>query len=143
MIVVFLSGPYSAVDTVVKRRNILQARQAAREVWEAGMAALCPHTNSGDFDGVAPEEVFRDGYLELVHRSDVVLALPGWERSRGAVGEIAEATAHGIPVFSSVAAIIVDATLSPRIPRDGGLRTGSIPHGSVDASFDPRAADPD
>lgn len=116
MTVIFISGPYSAQDAVVKRQNIRQAREAANAVWARGMVAICPHTNSGDFDGVAPERTFLDGYLELVHRSDAVLSLPGWEQSRGSRAEIAEAAAYGIPVFSSVDTL-TDAQVPPRCGR--------------------------
>lgn len=106
MRVVFVSGPYTAKDAVVKQGYIRQAKEASHRLWQEGFAVICPHTNSGDFAGIAPERTFLEGYLELLRRSDAVLLLPGWDQSRGARAEMGEATVKGIPVYHSIEALI-------------------------------------
>lgn len=104
--VVFISGPYTATDAVVKRLNIERARTAAKQIWALnGTAVICPHANSAWFDEVADERHFLEGYLELVRRSDVVFLLPNAETSRGSRAEMALAASLGIPIFRTLPAL--------------------------------------
>lgn len=99
MRVAFVCGPYRGRDPVIQRRNIGKARTVALDLWERGFAVVCPHTNSGWFDGTIPEEGFREGYLHILRRCDVVVLVPGWEKSVGSQGEYDRAKKLGIPVY--------------------------------------------
>lgn len=102
MKVAFVSGPYGAEDAVIKRDQIRRAEALARHLWARGFAVICPHTNSGWFDGVAPEPGFLAGYLELLRRADFVVTVDGWRNSHGARAEVTEALSRDIPVYHSL-----------------------------------------
>lgn len=99
MKLICIAGPYRAATIAGIHNNIELARQAAAEVWAAGFYALCPHMNSAFLDGVAPDEVFLMGGLEMVRRCDAVLVLPSFDgkNSKGTVREANLAVDLGIP----------------------------------------------
>lgn len=82
------------------RQNIQQAAQAALELWQMGHTALTPHLNT-DFEGnhTISHARFVDGDLSLMAVCDCVLVLPGYETSRGAIREMAEAKRLGMSVY--------------------------------------------
>ena len=102
MRVVYVAGPFKAATHWDVVQNVRLAEFAALEVWRAGAAALCPHLNSANFIGAAPERAFLDGYLELVRRSDAVYLVDGWEKSSGSRAEVEMAEACDIPVFGTI-----------------------------------------
>ena len=87
-------------------QNIRRAETLALEVWRAGMACICPHTNTRFYQGAAPDAVWLNGDLELVRRCDAVLLTPDWARSVGATAEKAFAETHHIPTFTTLAELI-------------------------------------
>lgn len=112
--VVYLAGPYRPyTDAAGIRHTIAEnVREAGRygiEVWKRGYVALVPHTltyldprqqrQDGGIADVAPE-VFMDGELELVRRSDMVVLMPRWRQSRGATIEKQFAEEIGKPVYT-------------------------------------------
>lgn len=52
-------------------------------------------------EGIASDQDFIDGTMELMRRCDAVIVLSGWQDSKGTLGEIKEATRIGMPVFYS------------------------------------------
>lgn len=99
MKVVYIAGPFRGKDSWEMECNIRRAETLALEVWRAGYAALCPHTNTRFFQGAAPDEVWLDGTLALLMKCDVVVLTPDWRKSRGAKAEVLHALRNGIPVF--------------------------------------------
>mgnify|MGYP000847073150 FL=1 len=88
--VLYLAGPFGAPDPIHGiQRNILDASEIALEAWGKGWAVICPHKNTADFQFATgiPDETWTEGYLSILLRCDVVLMLPGWERSPGSVKE--------------------------------------------------------
>lgn len=102
MRMVFVAGPYRASSEWGVFQNIRRAETLALNLWELGLAVLCPHKNTEAFGGAAPDKVWLDGALEMVRRSDAVVCTIDWEASEGARGEVALAKQLGIPVFYSV-----------------------------------------
>ncbi|KKM64011.1 hypothetical protein LCGC14_1505700, partial [marine sediment metagenome] len=98
MKVVYISAPFTADTAWGIEQNIRIAEEAALSVWKLGAVALCPHTNSRFFFGSASEVVFKEGYLELVRRSDLVYMVGNCGGSSGANTEIAEASKRDIPI---------------------------------------------
>lgn len=102
-VVVYTAGPYRAPTEYGVYYNIRQAEAYALRVWQLGAACICPHKNTEMFGGVAPDDVWLTGDLTILHRMlpgrDVVLMLPGWERSSGSQGELKLARKLGLFVF--------------------------------------------
>lgn len=97
--VVYIAHPITAPGQWQITRNIRAAEQIALELWLLGAAPICPGKNTENFDGGVPREVLFAGDLELVMRSDAVVAAPGWQWSAGAHGEVALALDLGKPLF--------------------------------------------
>jgi len=110
--IAFVSGKYANEDPIKTGYNILGAKDVARSLWGLGYAVICPHTNTGGF------EVFEDslsndyryyekfswkhfmrGYLTLLEKCDLVVMVPGWEKSEGSCMEREYAMKIGIPVY--------------------------------------------
>lgn len=97
--VVYIAGPYRAPTPRKILANIWAAQEAALAVWRAGAVAICPHSNCYLFDSEAPDDVWMDGDLELLRRSDAILLVTGWEASVGATREQQLAVELGLPIF--------------------------------------------
>lgn len=102
MPVVYIAGPFRAPSSWEIEQNIRRAETLALEVWRAGMAAVCPHTNTRFYQGAAPDSVWLDGDLAILIRCDAVLLVPGYERSTGTKAEILFANQRGIPVYETL-----------------------------------------
>lgn len=101
MKLVYTAGPYTAKHPYQVHQNIEISREMSLKIWKAGHAALSPHLNSAQFDGIATYKVFLEGTLIMMERCDAVVMLSGWEKSRGSIGEEGRAKELGIPVFYS------------------------------------------
>lgn len=99
MQVAYIAGPYRAATVHGMHRNIDKAAEVALKYWKLGYAVICPHKNTAFFDGECPDNVWLNGDLELLRRSDVVVMVPGWENSMGAREEHSEAQEAGIPII--------------------------------------------
>lgn len=108
--VVYLAGPYRASSIFGVALNIYRAWRVAKRLWRAGFVVICPHSNTAfmgeELFSQINCQVFLDGDLELVRRSDAVFALPGWRWSSGTCGEVKEARRHNKPVFYDIEEVI-------------------------------------
>jgi len=98
MKVVYVAGPFRGKSSWDMEQNIRRAETLALEVWRAGFACICPHTNTRFYQGAAPDQVWLDGDLEMLRRCDAVLMTPDWGRSTGATAERNLAIDAGIRV---------------------------------------------
>lgn len=98
-VVAYVAGPYRAetVNGIVE--NIQRARSVALELWRMGYVVICPHLNSALMDGAVTDEVFLEGGLELVRRSDFVVLVGNWRESEGTLAEVELALKLDIPVY--------------------------------------------
>lgn len=94
MKLIYIAGPYRG-DT---EANILAATRMG-QILKRGQKVfpIVPHVN-----GDGPDGYMLAGTMALMRRCDAVLALPTWQSSQGAVAEIRDADARGLPVFYSV-----------------------------------------
>ncbi len=101
MLVVQIIGPYRGRTWFERQRNIRKARVLAKRLWGMGCAVICPHTNTSNFDGCADDEIFLQGYLELIRRRvpDVLVAMKGWALSSGSHAEVQVGIEMRIPVL--------------------------------------------
>lgn len=87
MQVVYVAGPYRADTVAGIVENIGAAKKVAEKWWKDGFAVFCPHLNSALMDGIVPDEAFLAGDLEIMKRCDILVMVPGWEKSAGARAE--------------------------------------------------------
>lgn len=104
--VVYVAGPYTAKDDYTRLRNIQKADEVNAQLWSMGFYALCPHKITAFYGGLCDEQVFIDGGLEFLRRSDAVVLTQGWQLSGGTLGEIEEAIQLNIPVYDSIIALV-------------------------------------
>lgn len=97
MKIVFVSGPYRGRSADEVDANIARARLRAADALAAGHLPVTPHLLSAGL--VAPEQTWLLGSCELARRCDEVWLVEGWERSMGALEEIAEALDADLPVL--------------------------------------------
>ncbi len=145
-LVVYLAGPFRPyVDDLGVRHtiasNVRRAGQKGIEIWRRGMVALVPHTltyldpkrqqQDGGIAGVAPE-VFMDGELELIRRSDLLVLMPEWRYSKGAIAEKEFAEQIGIPVLEWMEFIdVTDAYGSSRMDESRSSGSTDARNGDV------------
>jgi hypothetical protein len=106
---VYVAGAMSANNILDVFHNLRRGIMAGVQLFFAGYAPFVPHW---DFHLLlsAPEKLARevtpdDFYsysLAWLEVSDVLLVLPGWEKSYGTKLEIAKAEELGIPIFYSI-----------------------------------------
>jgi nucleoside 2-deoxyribosyltransferase len=99
--VIYIAGKYRGPTPWAVEQNIRAAEEVAARVIRAGMMPLCPHKNTAHMEGLADDQFFLDGTLELMRRCDAVLLVPNWHQSEGARAEIVEAERLGLPVFGT------------------------------------------
>lgn len=102
MRVVYVAGRFSAPDQWQRARNVRAAENLAFAVAEAGAMPLNPLANTANFFGTLRDEFWYEGTLELMHRCDAVILVPGWEGSKGVAAELKEAKRLGMKVFERV-----------------------------------------
>lgn len=102
----YVAGPFRGPSAWAIAENVRKAERVALDIWRAGAACICPHTNTALFGGALPDSAFLDGDLEMLRRCDFVVMVEGWEGSMGARAERLAAFAVYIPVFESTAAAI-------------------------------------
>lgn len=108
MKVIYICGPIRNDNPEIQKRNIGKGILAAKAIWQAGGAAICPHMNAY-FDAPANDNPAGEqtkaieADLELIRRSDAILALPGWASSVGTSAEVCYARGNGITIFDDLA----------------------------------------
>lgn len=102
MPVIYVAGKYRAATPWQVLDNIRTAQEASLQIWKMGGVALCPHSNTGLFQGECDDDVWLRGDEELLRRCDAVYLLPRWEESQGASSEHALALNLGLPTFESL-----------------------------------------
>lgn len=100
--VVYIAGKYSAPTKDGVSENIEKARAVYHELLHNGFGAFCPHVHSAHLEDLVPAisyELFLEMDLQLMNACNVIVFLPGWENSPGAVREYEHAQNRGIEIF--------------------------------------------
>ena len=88
MKVVYIAGPYTDKDPAVKALNIAKAGIYAMQYSMLDFAVICPHKNNAHFDLHNEKDThWIKACKELLSRSDIVVMIPNWTTSSGAVEE--------------------------------------------------------
>ena len=104
MKLIFVSMPYSAPTPEGIRANIQAAERVSIQLIKAGWAVFTPHKNTAGYERYEGEDgVNVDTWyaldLEILRRCDAIFMGPRWDRSGGAISELAEAQRTGKQIF--------------------------------------------
>lgn len=91
MKIAYISGPYRSGTVNGIYENIQKARAIALKYWRLGYAVICPHINTAFMDGENDSDMFLAGDIEILKRCDIIVMMPGWGKSEGAIEEYKEA----------------------------------------------------
>jgi hypothetical protein len=97
---VYICAPFRGPTEWARAENVRNAERFALSVWRCGAVAISPQANSSRFDGQMPDQVFLDGYLELLRRCDALLVCG--PESAGMAAEVALAREIALPIFYTV-----------------------------------------
>lgn len=86
--VAYLAGPYRAKNGRTVIENIRAAEKIAIKWWKCGFAVICPHLNTAFFDGLAPDELWLQGDLNILTRCDLILVMSNYKDSAGSLIEV-------------------------------------------------------
>ena len=103
---IYLACPYTHEHVSVREYRVAVAAEVVVMLWDAGLTVYSPLTHGDAMVQRVPEvegrshEWWMRHCLEFVRRSSevYVLALGGWDSSRGVLQELAEAERLGLPV---------------------------------------------
>lgn len=70
------------------QKNIETASEVALQLWKWSYSVLCPHKNTGGWDGACDYTVWINGDFEMIKRCDLLVVLPNYESSSGTKREI-------------------------------------------------------
>lgn len=98
-IVVYIAGPYRAKTPQAVTQNITRARTQADFALRLGYTVICPHLLSQGLELSATDDFWLATTLEISRRCDVMLLVPGWEKSLGTLGEIELYRELGRPIY--------------------------------------------
>lgn len=105
MKLVYVAGPYRAETREGVAQNVAAARHVGRLCVQKGWFPVLPTVNTAHFDhdfpGLADDQYWLDGTMELMRRCDAVVLVDGWQYSSGAKAEIEEARKMGLKVYMS------------------------------------------
>lgn len=99
-VLVYIAGPFRAKDWYNVEKNIRNAEALSVAVANTRDGfPQCPHTMGRFLSGAASDNTWIVGDLEWMRRCDAVLVTPDYHGSSGTLGEIAEATRLGMPIY--------------------------------------------
>lgn len=112
VLIIAVIGPYFKPSYAAIDRNINLARQVARMVWSApggGLGTFTAHLNTAHFEMLTriDETAYQAFDKAMISRAcDCALLVPGWQRSKGTLGEIALFNQLDRPVFEEMSTLL-------------------------------------
>lgn len=104
MRLIYIAGPYTALTAADVAENVQRARRVADRVNRDGGGrcfAVTPHFLGSGIEDSGDPQFWYDATMAVLRRCDAVALVDGWEKSKGALEEVAEADRLGLPVFES------------------------------------------
>jgi hypothetical protein len=123
-------SPSGSFDLYRWEQNVRAAEKVWFDLQHHGFAAICVHTMARYAFGRVSEEHGIAADLIILGRCDFVMLCPGWEKSKGTLGEIEHAQARKIPVFKTL-----DECIEWRAQKAKGVRSESVPYSHSDDMF--------
>lgn len=111
MIRVYIAGPYTAPTPEEIDANIDAAEKVVAQIIGSSerFAVLCPHSLGRNFkDGPGSPDYWYRATMAMAQDCDVCVTVPGWERSRGSVAEVAWFAKHRRTVYDSAAELLLE-----------------------------------
>jgi len=111
MLSVYISGPITADTPEQRDANRKRGYLAAWKLLEYGFAIYCPHTvsvivaagqNPSDGDTTLPHNFIMPNDLFWVKTCDIILMLPGYEKSIGCMAELRYAQQLGKQIYYNI-----------------------------------------
>ena len=99
MAIVYIAGPFRGKNAKAVADNVERARAVAYKVAKSGHVPLCTHSMYSTFDGTLTDKFWLEATMKLLKKADVVLMMPGWEKSAGSRAERDAALRMGMPVL--------------------------------------------
>lgn len=103
MKVIYVAGKYSANSWSGIEDNIRKAEAASIKLFKLGWAVITPHKNTAHYEIYEDDDLTYETWikadLEMLRRSDAVFMLDGWNNSKGAMLERAEAEKRGMKIY--------------------------------------------
>ncbi len=113
---IYVSGPYRAATDAKVLDNISAAWNDAVQLWKAGAAVICPHTNTTNASdpflnaGMTAKE-WIEGDLVMIERCDAIYMRTGWKDSKGATEEWSHAVVNEIPIYTCMGDLLSDISV--------------------------------
>lgn len=91
---IYVAGPFRADTPWGVMQNVRHAEAWTLRMNELAYAAelpvsiVCPHTQTQNFDKLLDDRWWLNSTKALLARCDALIAIPGWDRSRGTQDEI-------------------------------------------------------
>jgi hypothetical protein len=96
--IVYVAGPYRNKNFFKKLKNIFTARKYAKRIWEFGVGAICPHSNTAFFSEKNNDHIL-NSYLKIMSNCDAIFVLPDYAFSFGTQEEIKLAEKLKLPIY--------------------------------------------
>ncbi len=109
---VYVAGAYSADNVLDVLKNIGRGEWYASKIFLLGFAPFCPWHDKDyvikNWDREFTVEAFYDYSNAWLVVCDALFVVPGWEKSKGTLAEIAKAEELNIPVYYSFGSLIME-----------------------------------
>jgi hypothetical protein len=97
--VIYVAGAFRSSTQWGIMQNVQHAERASLRLWKQGYSVICPHTMTQHFQNECPDELWLNGMIELLKRSDAIYMLTNWYASEGSREELRVAQELGIRVM--------------------------------------------
>jgi len=109
---IYVAGPYSSENIIQGLENIRVGRRMATTVLLNGLWPICPWLDSELFMQLREGEkisleTIQAYSMSLLKRSDAVLCIGEWHKSKGTMAEINVAINSDIPVFYDLKDVLI------------------------------------
>ena len=98
--IVFVCGAYRAYTSTKQNANVLAAARCAEALWRSGYPTICPHINTQQFDesDERMRKTYLEGYKKILSQCSLLVVLPSYLSSSGALEEIKYARTLGMKI---------------------------------------------